>query len=338
MKRTPTTSVSKLLSLFTILEKNGIDVNAFLLAAPDKRVPLETVSALNQRASDLTGDAFIGLHQGEFFTTGLSNILGYVLMNCRDVAEALEKFSKYQQIVDDGRILRCHVVDEQVILQYRMADHYPHDDRHLIDHQIMGMLTYSRILTGREIQCQEVHFIHTAPHDTSEYERLFNCKPHFGSPMNALIFDMAYLSLPILQPNRDLLVVLEGYAQEVLSRLQADDSHANKVKRVIVNVLRGESPTIGMIASRVNMSVRNLQLKLKEEGTSYSALLSEGRKELAQAYLKDRDVPIDEIAYLLGFSESSVFHRTFKRWTGTTPGIYRRQEMDTNRAVYGIRG
>jgi hypothetical protein len=79
------------------------------------------------------------------------------------------------------------------------------------------------------------------------------------------------------------LVVLESYAREVLNRLTADDSHANKVKRVIVDVLRGESPTLGMIASRVNMSIRNLQLKLTEEGTTYSALLAKGRRELTLA-------------------------------------------------------
>ncbi|MCX5818840.1 MAG: AraC family transcriptional regulator [Deltaproteobacteria bacterium] len=74
-------------------------------------------------------------------------------------------------------------------------------------------------------------------------------------------------------------------------------------------------------------------MKLKEEGTTYSTLLAEGHGELAQAYLKDRNVPIEEIAYLLGFSEPSVFHRTFKRWTGTTPGLYRRQTMDANRSA-----
>jgi AraC-like DNA-binding protein len=338
MKKTPTISASKLLSLFTLLERKGIDVKAFLVesgidpdiaAYPDRRVSLETVSELNRKASELVEDDFIGLHQGEVFT-GFSNILGYVLMNCRDAAEAIEKYTKYQQIVDEGRILLCDIRDDQVSLQYRIADSSPHDDHHHTEHLMMGMVTYSRILTGWDSKegYREVHFVHEAPRDTSEYERLFQCKPHFSSHMNALIFDKAFLSLPILQPNRELLVVLEGYAREVLSKLQADDSHANKVKQVIVNILRGESPTIGMIASRVNMSIRNLQLKLKEEGTTYSTLLAEGRRELAQAYLKDRNVPIEEIAYLLGFSEPSVFHRTFKRWTGTTPGLYRKQVMN----------
>lgn len=344
MKKTPTVSVSKLLSLFTLLERKGVDVINFLIESgidpdiatyPDRRVSLETLSDLHQKASALIQDDFIGLHQGEVFT-GFSNILGYVLMNCRDAGEAIEKYTKYQKIVDEGRIFSSHVDGDRLILQFQAAEPYIQTDRHLTEHLMVGIMTYTRILTGWNGRdgYHEVHFVHEAPHeDTSEYERLFQCKLHFNSHMNGLVFDKAFLKLPILEPNRELLFMLEGHAREVLSKLQADESHSNRVKRVIVDILRGESPTVETIASHMNMSVRNLQLKLKEEGTTYSTLLAEGRRELAQAYLKDQNTSIDEIAYLLGFSEPSVFHRTFKRLTGTTPGLYRRQAMDTGKAI-----
>ena len=333
MKRRPTISVAKLTPLFTILERKSIDVAAFLAdsgldpeiaASPDRRVPLETITLLNERASLLTDDPFIGLHQGEVFTR-LSNILGYVLMNCRDVAEALEKFSEYQAVVDEGRSLAYRVDGKRAILSVRTTGPHPQRDRHCTDHYMMGIIAYGRILTGREVQCQEVHFAYDAPNETSEYERLFGCKPRFSSPANALIFDEAFLRLPVLQPNRELLVVFERYAREVLKRLQADVSYADKVKGTIVEVLRGESLSIGQIAARLNTSVRSLQLKLKEQGTNYRSILADTRRDLAFEYLKDDDVPLEEIAYLLGFSESSVFHRTFKRWTNVTPGLYRKE-------------
>lgn len=344
MKKTPTVSVSKLLSLFTLLEQKGIDVKNFLVesgidpdiaAYPDRRISLETLSNLHRKASVLIQDDFIGLHQGEVFT-GFSNILGYVLMNCRDAGEAIEKYTKYQQIVDEGRVFSSHVEGDRLILQFQTAAPWIQSDRHLTEHLMVGIMTYTRILTGWEGKdgYHEVHFVHEAPHDSSEYERLFQCKPRFQSYMNGLAFDKSFLKLPILQPNRELLFILEAHAREALSKLKADHSHASKVKRVIVDILRGESPTIETVASHINMSVRNLQLKLKEEGTTYSALLAEGRRELAQVYLKDRNAPIDEIAYLLGFSEPSVFHRTFKRWTGITPGLYRKQSANNIKAIH----
>jgi AraC-like DNA-binding protein len=71
------------------------------------------------------------------------------------------------------------------------------------------------------------------------------------------------------------------------------------------------------------MTVRNLQLKLKEEGTSFRILLDEVRKQIAIGYLKDGSESICEIALLLGFADQSAFHHAFKRWTGKTPGEYR---------------
>jgi AraC-like DNA-binding protein len=73
------------------------------------------------------------------------------------------------------------------------------------------------------------------------------------------------------------------------------------------------------------MSPRTLQRRLHEENTSHQQLLDELRRELAQRYLREPTIAIGETAFLLGFSEPSAFHRAFKRWTGTTPGTFRRR-------------
>ena len=68
---------------------------------------------------------------------------------------------------------------------------------------------------------------------------------------------------------------------------------------------------------------RTLQRKLQEHGTSHQELLDQLRKDLAMRYLREKEMAICEVAYLLGFSESSAFHRAFKRWTGITPSKFR---------------
>jgi AraC-like DNA-binding protein len=57
---------------------------------------------------------------------------------------------------------------------------------------------------------------------------------------------------------------------------------------------------------------------LQAEGTSFAELVDALRREMAAAYL-DQRVPVQEIAWLLGYAEPSAFHHAFKRWTGTTP-------------------
>lgn len=86
---------------------------------------------------------------------------------------------------------------------------------------------------------------------------------------------------------------------------------------------QGNSPKIDIIAKKMGMSVLKLQLLLKTEGTSYSKIYEDVRKKLAIAYLQENRLSVDDIAYLLGFSEPSAFYRTFKRWTDCTPGEYR---------------
>jgi AraC-like DNA-binding protein len=80
-----------------------------------------------------------------------------------------------------------------------------------------------------------------------------------------------------------------------------------------------------MIASELNLSSRTVYRKLREENISYKALLSDIKKQLAQAYLKDPSLTINDISCLLGFSEASAFHRAFKRWFGINPSEYRRK-------------
>ena len=77
------------------------------------------------------------------------------------------------------------------------------------------------------------------------------------------------------------------------------------------------------IAKALHLSSRSLQRKLKEEGTTYKQLLEDTRRELAAQYVKESELSVGEITFLLGFSEPANFSRAFKRWTGVSPSAYR---------------
>ena len=98
---------------------------------------------------------------------------------------------------------------------------------------------------------------------------------------------------------------------------------AERVQRELARQLKGEEPTITTVARSLAVSVRSLQARLREEGTSYQTLLDEVRKELAQQHLKSGRHTVADVAYLLGFSEPSAFSRSFKKWTGLAPQLYR---------------
>lgn len=74
----------------------------------------------------------------------------------------------------------------------------------------------------------------------------------------------------------------------------------------------------------MGMSSRNLQLKLKREGQTFSKIKDQVRNEVAMRFLKNSDESICDIAFLLNFSEQSAFTKAFKQWSGKTPLQFRR--------------
>ncbi|MFP6845741.1 MAG: helix-turn-helix transcriptional regulator [Thalassolituus sp.] len=87
------------------------------------------------------------------------------------------------------------------------------------------------------------------------------------------------------------------------------------------------------VADQLGISVRNLQRRLKALGTTYQNLLDEGRQALAMKVIREGDMPLYEVAYLVGYTEPSAFYKAFKRWTGSTPGDYRQAYQERLSAV-----
>lgn len=338
MRAQLTTSITKLAPLFQILENEKINVAEFLESAgldpsiresPDNRITLEQMFELTYKALELTGDEYIGLRQGKMFT-GLSSILGYVMMNCKDFGEAMGKYCIYQKLTDETKRVEMLYEKDTVVLKLDAAFEQYNRDRQLTDYRLAATVSFYKILTGKNLQLNEVRLRYDPPETIFEYEQVFKCPLQFNNSMNALVFSKEQLRTPIKQPNRDLMELFEGHARVILEKFLNIESHCKKTTRLIMDSLKGEVPTINTIAKRMAMSVRNLQLKLKEEGASFRELLDTIRKDLSIEYLKDRSMSITEVSYLLGFSEPSAFHRSFKRWTDSGPAAYRNNMIDSN--------
>ena len=119
-----------------------------------------------------------------------------------------------------------------------------------------------------------------------------------------------------------LLQLYDRHAESLVRDMSISAPYTARVKRILLQELRNQSPGIEIVALHLDMSVRSLQMKLKHEGTTYQQILNSLRKSLAIAYLQDPRVSKGEIAHVLGFSEISVFSRTFKKWTGKSPSEY----------------
>jgi AraC-like DNA-binding protein len=310
----------------SLLEASRVDTE--ILDCIDNRLTVAQYDALIGQAAVLTSDGDFGLHQGELSTPGNLSLLGYILMNSPTLQAVLNKYLVYEKILCDFVQCESCTSGDTVKFVYTIEDSSFKNQRHLIDSIMSTMVTSIRQLTGMNMQFKEVRFRYKAPDSLGEYRRIFNCPLSFQENENAVLFEKKLLNLPILFPDPKLLQYFEQQAQEVLRKLDSGKPYTGKANRIMMKLLKKQTLNVENLAKNMAMSVRSLQLKLKEEGTTFSMLQDNIFKNIATNYLKNRDISIEEIAFLLGFSEPSSFYRTFKRWTGTTPARYRESTVN----------
>ncbi|MBE9182994.1 AraC family transcriptional regulator [Oculatella sp. LEGE 06141] len=305
----------------------AIGIDPGLLETPDSRINGEVNRAMWREVMKHTGDDHIGLHLGEAFNPSAVGILGYVLFSCQTLSQVFEKLSRYMRLFSQGVYIHCSVSQGQLLCDCDIVAHLQNylleEPRQPVESTFAAILTAVKLLTGKPLYPYAVWFQHPRPADSSEHQRIFQSPVHFAQPTNRLIFDASCLEWAVLSANSTLLSVFEQHAETMLNDLSQHETYTNQVVRAITEGLKGEIPSVEAIAHHLAISVRHLQRELKKEGTSYQQLLDRTRNELAIRYLKKPDIMIDDIAFLLGFSEPSAFHRAFKRWTGKTPRSYR---------------
>jgi AraC-like DNA-binding protein len=194
--------------------------------------------------------------------------------------------------------------------------------RHCFEATFSSSVRMMRSLTGADISPLEVTFVYPEPASTSEYERIFRCPVRFGQKNNSITMDIRVVNTPILMANPGLLEYFEKYARDFLAEMDRKDEHTRAVTKIILSNLDDETLSINKVAREMAVSVRTLQKRLEEEGVVFSDLYKDIRQRLAQKYLRE-NYTVEQITYLLGFSEPSVFRKAFKKWSGVTPREYR---------------
>jgi AraC-like DNA-binding protein len=301
----------------------AVSLDPAVLEDPDNRIPYAQFVEMYEQAARLTRDEAFGLHLSERVSPKVFDVLSYVLLNSATLGEAIRRVVRYHPIWNDGAEYALEIEGATARLRYNYLGVDGARSRHDCEMTLAVTLRAGRLSTGVDWTPAEVSFQHAEPSDTSEHRRIFRCPLRFSRPFNELIFDSAILDLPVVEADPSLCELLERHAEELLARFPRRGGVVEEVRRVLFEALRGGDPGLDAVARRLGFGARTLQRKLKEERTSHQELLEEMRRDLSERYLREPRMAICEVAYLLGFSEPSAFHRAFRRWTGTTPARFR---------------
>jgi AraC-like DNA-binding protein len=305
-----------------VCQRAGITLAA--AASDTNRVPGDAMAAMWRESIAATGDVDLGLHTGVAFLPGALDIVGYVMLSSHTATEALRRGARLVRLLNDGLAVDIERGPTTTVCRARLvAEHggalYA-EPRQMIEVLLVGMVHQVRLLTERPLVPLSVSLRHAKPvTGDREHTRLFGVMPRFSADEDAVVINNADIDVPLRSANTQLLHAFERHADAALTALDVDATIAGRALRQIVAQLKGELPTIVMIAKELNMSARHLQRGLAHEGTTFQTLLDDARRELAVRHLAAPDATVAKVAWLVGFSEPSAFHRAFRRWTGHSP-------------------
>lgn len=303
----------------------AVKLDPSVLLDPDNRIPFAQLVALYEKAAELTADDNFGLHLGQRINPTAFDVVGYCALNSPTLGAAFARVARYHSIWTDGALFTVETANDMSAIVYSYADTSIHNHRHDAEMTLATVTTLCRSIASPDFAPTSVEFQHDAPPNPKEHLQLFRCPIDFRAPSNKLTFASGFLALPIAKADASLCAVLDRHAEELLAKFPPQHSLVDQVRSIIAAELRGGDPSLERVADQLNLTPRTLQRKLQDVRTSHNELLDQMRRQLAMRYLREHEMAICEVAYLLGFSESSSFHRAFKRWTGVTPKEFRKQ-------------
>ncbi|HLW23873.1 MAG TPA: AraC family transcriptional regulator [Steroidobacteraceae bacterium] len=293
-----------------------------LLENPQARVSARHYGKLWRLVAERLDDEFFG-RDSRRMKSGTFAMLCHSVLPCPTLRQALERSLRfYGLILDDiGGTLERGAAEARIVLQ----DRAPGSER-AFAHEVLLMLLHgvSCWLVNRRIPILRAEFSYPEPPYSAEYRLMYCTDLAFERAATAIAFSSDYLELPVVQNERTVKEFLRTAPENILVKYKNGSSAAARIRRRLRQLLPGEVPDFESLAVELHVTSATLRRRLHEEGTSYQEIKDQLRRDLAISYLSHSDRSVMDIALELGFSERSAFHRAFRKWTGASPGEFRR--------------
>ena len=287
------------------------------------KAQLQRIAFIDE-AAKLVGDHCFGFHLAMETDTRELGIIHYILSASDNALDATRNLIRYHHLVNTTTSLVIEESDQQVAIDTTFRPGLEGFERQIAEWGTTAFLAELRRLTLSNIVPLRLTFVHRRKSEVREFREFFGCPIRFGTNRQSMVFAKKDLLLPIHAADRHLLNILEVFCEEALSRRKTPPTPTRaRVEKVLLKVLPKGVANVSNVAETLAMSTSSLERRLNDEGTSYTAVLGELRRELAMQYLEDKTLGVGQIAWLLGYSEVSSFNHAFRRWTSRSPRAVR---------------
>lgn len=319
----------------------GCDIDALFEAlglSPEALAEAKEVSALKygeiyQLVMRHTQDEWFGIFAEGKVPLGAFRLMCLTLLSCGNLKQAIIRGGEFAEICR-GLMVRymLSVEGDRATLTLHPSRSLPRDEfdkkvqAATPDALVSSLIMWHRLsewLIGMEIPLDGMHVSYTKAQESTLFEFPKIAFIEYAAAQNSITYDAKYLTYPIVQNQNTLMAFLRIAPYHLITEDPAHISTADKVRNILKRDVSGSMPSAEAVASQLNMSVTTLRRQLQRDDTSYQRLKDECRMEAAFHYLGCFDLSNNDVAEMLGFDEPSAFFRSFKKWTGQTPGEYR---------------
>jgi AraC-like DNA-binding protein len=247
-------------------------------------------------------------------------LLYYVLVSSETLGDALDRAQRYTSIVNAGLVLQCFET-RSLTIDFRYAGVARHSDRQQMEGWMTLLARFCRASTHRHLNPISVHFIHRRPRgESSELEKFFGCRIEFGADRDQIILDKEVKPLRLVAADPYLNEMLLRYCEQALAYRRSKEGPLQiTIENAITPLLPHGKARLDTVAQTLGVSSRTLARRLAAEGLTFGEILVQLRSDLATHYLGDANLPISEVAWLVGYQGVSAFSHVYKRWTGMSP-------------------
>ena len=344
MDKTITVPSGYVLYLLQQVEKQGYNLTELLdeLGIDPREIERRTefsaikFGQLYQRIMWTSQDESFGMLSGGRVPNGTFRMMCHAIIHCPTLERAIYRCGSFYEIcrgtkvkpklVRKGRYAKLSfapvsTVSEEELL-HLMETETPMEVR-------TGLSMWHHFISwliGTRLDLKAAYFRFPKPDDSYHYETLFQSEIKFDQHDHAIVFPARFLDYPIVQNDETLRSFLQTAPYQLIVMVDNDQSLTSQVVALLGKDFSRELPSSEEVAFKLNMSVSTLRRRLSEEETSYQKIKDQCRMKAAVNYMDSPQLSINDVAALMGFDEPSAFFRSFKKWTGMTPGEYRKSE------------
>ena len=254
---------------------------------------------------------------------GSFKMMTHACISCATLRDVIERYMQFYSLLNDELDWHLKIEGDQTSLCFNLQKSNNTDSSYFVAFMTCVTWRWLSWMIDKPIELLGLQFSFPEPGSSADIDTIFKQEIRYSSNDNLLSFPTEYLDLPVKQSPESLQTFLINVPQCLLSHYQEKHSLDKQLREYLQGLDDLAEMTLARAAEHFNCSEQSLIRGLRLENSRFKDIREKIRKQRADYLLLKSDLSNQQIAAQLGFTETSVFYRKFKKWFGVTPSQYR---------------